>query len=523
MIQDRHKYIYKLIILTSLNDTEAMSIMEIEYEVLETILKQQQERSKIWAFACASKETYKLYKHCITDVIAPTKYTLIRAIKYGGATDTAMFSLINQLKRHEVGCNCCGLCVCDSPLCCAVKYNSSMNVINYIIKKYKFLTCVRDQYGEMPIHIVVGRPSSKRYTDNMEHATKQDQKIVQTLTALLEADPDSIYALRIDPEIFFLILRKKLMLRKKKIGPSNKLVDQMTPLQVAIYKHACLDVIQTFITYDPVIVQRFDIWTIWNLNDPSPCRENHPGYIECVSCSFRPIAHAYVLPVHLAAYYNSEFEIVKLLIESFPESIKIKDSIFLRTPLHWALYGHYTNGVLPTNDQKNINTIAFSLNNSLLPSNDVVYIKTIAYLLKTCPIVTTFVDVGGVLPVELEIRRHEEQSENHQKYVNPIILITLMRMYLNHTYPDANGNVNWEANTIEIEKNIQLHLTTELHQIEKAKVLRVIQEIELLEENIKSSTEQVIIRFVELTILSRRRMNQTANEPDSELQSIDDL
>jgi hypothetical protein len=402
------------------------NIMELDYETLEMILKKQTDPSKISAFTRTSTENHRIYNHGITDYIAPTKHTLNKAIMYG-ATDTAIFSLINQLAPDEVDCK-----KSLSPLHYAVRYNASMNVINYLINKYTDLTKCRDQHCNMPIHIVMGGLS------RMYHRIPEDQKIVQMLNALLDAFPGSIYALN-NSVIGFVTFHNV----------------RMTPLHIGIYSEACFDVIKTLITRDADVVKK---------------ESRHPLLEENEDV---------VLPVHLAAYYNSDFPIVKLLIEKFPESIAIQDKTCRQTPLHWALFGHYNYGVFPRNNKDNI--------------------KTITYLLKTCPIVTTFIDIEGDLPVDLECRRHEKHS---QKYVNPVILITLMRMYLNNAYPDANGIVDWEADTIKLKKNIQLHLTTESghHQLEKDMVLSLIEEIELHEKNIKNDVRdrnimEVLIRF----------------------------
>jgi hypothetical protein len=179
--------------------------------------------------------------------------------------------------------------------------------------------------------------------------------------------------------------------------------------------------------------------------------------------------HPILLALHLAAHINSYFPIIKLLIALYPESIKIRDETYQRTALHWALAETHH---ISSNGEDNI--------------------ETIAYLLKKWPYATTILDVNNNSPIEMEIQRHEALGS-----LNPFILVTLMRMYLNNDYPDESNNVNWKADTATLKKNMQLRNTPQDIQ---NMVVHLTKEIEKHEKDINNdkvtrTTEEVIRIF----------------------------
>ena len=440
-------------------------------EIWEKILKETDRPSLMSIFARNNKYTHKLYNHAINDVFAPTENTLHNAI-INSATDTVILSIIDKIKHTEYTLhNAIMLNATDtvilylidktewptvhdaqemdlfgSPLHCAIRSDSSMNIINTLIERYKLKTPhvpLVTNGGETPLDLAVGftrlirtkryttnPPNHKyarcqEYTTNMALKITQDNKSVDMVEALLNAWPNTIH---------------------------------WKILGIAIKNYACLDVIQTLITYDPGMVKEFS---------PHPDFEGNYNDDD-------EFEHTNVLALHLAAHINSEFPIIKLLIELYPESIKIQDETYQRTALHWALAEKHR---ISSNGEDNI--------------------ETIAYLLKIWPDATTILDVNNNSPIEMEIQRHEARMYQMHITLNPFILVTLMRMYLNNDYPDESNDVNWKADTATLKKNMQLrntpqhtqrivvHLTKEIEKHEK----------DINNDNVTCTTEEVIRIF----------------------------
>ena len=387
-----------------------------------------------------------------------------------------------------------------SPLHDALKNNSSINIINSLIEGDKEATNVRDKDGYIPLHVALNSSCfmAKRYTpnlphqgqavkmgiqpytNNMAHIMVRDKKSVDVVEKLLHAYPGSLYSETENRHVLTRAWKGK------------------TPLCLAIDNCVCKGVIKTLIKHDPNIVKTLSInIDLQGYNGLDSLQYSDSD--ESVTGHYAPM-----LPVHLAANTNSDFHILKLLLKSFPESIEIQDDRYKNTPLHWALSHHADSSVLY--DEGN-------------------HIKIVAYLLKKCPTVTKIKNRKGQLPIDMEITRHIQHatfySNKREKkafgflpgtyfksVLNPLILITLTRMYLNNDYPDQNGNVNWEADTSTLQENMQFKPPPE--NIEDSEIppenirdraLSLIQEIQLHEndmENDKSgrSVMEVISRFV---------------------------
>ena len=154
-----------------------------------------------------------------------------------------------------------------------------------------------------------------------------------------------------------------------------------TPLFLAIHRHGCLEVIRAFTDDDPNILKK------WSCYPP-----------------FKSFNMEWVLHVHIAAYMGADFEIVKLFIKLHPESIKMQDTLYGRTPLYWALNFAWAN------------TVDWAEKQDILNNNN--NIQTIVYLLNKCPESIMIPTFDNFLPVITAIYLLHELRPNRKNYIH---------------------------------------------------------------------------------------------------------
>lgn len=352
------------------------------------------DRDRMLLFARTNKKHYRLYHGRINEYFPPSEDTLHQAIQKGAAYDTVM-SLITFFPELPFPDGY------GSLLHFAVKSKSRIDVIEYLIENnvgFSFDDNDDNLREQTPVKTATIYDQNGNLPLHIAISNARDtpQYSVCVINALLRAFPDSIF------------------FDKKDISPDDIDIYDMTPLHLAIDNFAGLEVIQALIAYDENVLMQTSY---------------HSDYTGNVDGDV-----GRVLPVHLAADNQTPLNVVRLLIEMFPKSITMEDPYWRRAPLHWALVG--ITRMQNTIDEDSINTIAYLLNKS--------------------PIVTTFVDANNELPIEIAMQAYRAREEKHET-LDSCILITLMRMYLNNTYPDEKHFVKWEAGTAELKRNIRHH------------------------------------------------------------------
>ena len=375
-------------------------------------------RDNMLAFARINKENYKLYHGLINTYFPPTKHTLWQAIENGATYDTVI-SLINCFPETSF--------LSYFPEIQNTEYFPEIqNTEKYGNTKHRRLP-FPDKYGSL-LHFAI---CSESRIDVIEYLIDNDvgfafdsednKHLVKTITIYDDNGDLPLYiairTARFTPRYSLLVITALLRAFPYSVLNDNQDAElyKMSPLHIAIDKYAGLEVIQALIACNGNVVKQ---------------KSFGPGHADIDDMNSDD---GRVLPVHLAAENQTPLNVVRLLIQKYPESIAMIDFMWRRAPLHWALIG--------IRHRRNIN------------EED---IDKIAYLLHKCPIVTTFVDLHNEFPIDIAIDTYEA-SEKAGEIFDSCILITLMRMYLNNTYPDENHIVKWEAGTAELKKNIRHH------------------------------------------------------------------
>lgn len=300
-----------------------------------------------------------------------------------------------------------------SPLHDAIQNRCSPEVIYSILQHYKDSAKERSAQNNFPIYEAISYNMPRGTPLSREH----DVRFLQVVRHLIQAYPEAL---------------KTPVSVKYGENLQYSLRDQL-PIYIFLKRGVCLEVIQEFITAYPSALTQY----------AEDFDENHSDWGDTDLSDVDPhTLRAVFLPLHVALLYRVDTNIVKLLLSTAPETIRMLTRPCGDTALHMAIRGG--NGV---------------------KNPDVVYLL-IHQWVHACFISND----DNLKPIDIEMKEMDGVLSRSAR--NPEILLLLMRLYLNRDEEATIGDFIHDANTHDLLEKLYL-----LKQTEHTKLV-----IQLLEE-----------------------------------------